>query len=77
MAELQVTSSQLRASAEEIRHLGQEINSSLENLRETEGALAGMWEGEAQTTFRTAFNTSATQMETYKSAIENYAQTLE
>ncbi len=77
MAEFQVTSSQLKNQANEIRNLGTQFQASLENLSSAEQSLSSMWEGDAKETFRNAFQMSHAKMETYKGVINQYAAALD
>ena len=77
MAELSVIVSELRSKADELEGLNQQFLSQVGTLEETEGALNGMWEGDARTSFHTAFTNDVTQMHNFYNAVETYVQTLE
>ena len=51
MAQIQVTASELKAKAGELRELNNKFKSSTGNLESQEGELVGMWEGEARNAF--------------------------
>lgn len=77
MALIQVTASQLKAKAGELRDLNSQFKTQVTNLESDEQALAGMWEGEAKTAFHTAFNNDKGQMDNFYNLIEQYCVTLE
>ena len=77
MAELSVIISELRSKADELDGLNQQFYSQVGSLEETEGALNGMWEGDARTSFHTAFTNDVTQMHNFYNAVGAYVTTLE
>lgn len=77
MASFTVTAKELQAKAEELRNLNQQFKSEVSNLESVEGALSGMWEGEARDAFHNAFNSDKTQMDNFYNAIELYAARLQ
>lgn len=77
MAEIKVTSSELRNKATELRNLNNQFKNQVENMTGQEQALSTMWEGETKEAFHTAFMNDKTQMETFYQTIEKYCQTLE
>ncbi|MBR2675256.1 MAG: WXG100 family type VII secretion target [Mogibacterium sp.] len=76
MAELSVIISELNSKAEELNALNQQFYNQVGTLEETEGALNGMWEGEARTQFHTAFTNDVTQMHNFYNAVAMYVQVL-
>ena len=76
MADFQVTAAELKSKAEELRNMNSQIQSQVESLSEQEQTLAGMWEGDAQAAFRTAFNNDKEQMGNFYTLIEQYCTTL-
>ena len=72
MSYYQVTSSELRARAEEMRGLNGRFKSEEETLRASEENLKTMWEGEANEAFHTAFIHDATSMDMFHEAVEQY-----
>jgi len=77
MAAFQVTSGELKSKAEALRGLNGQFKSQVGNLEAQEARLAGMWEGEAQKSFRQAFNRDKGQMDNFYKAIEDCCQKLE
>ncbi|MBQ7563173.1 MAG: WXG100 family type VII secretion target [Lachnospiraceae bacterium] len=76
MGYIQVTASQLRNKAEELRNLNGNFSTQVETLRTTEEALKTMWEGEANTSFHNAFVRDKGQMDSFKQAIDSYINAL-
>ena len=77
MAVIMVTSSQLRAQANELRNLNSQFKSQEGNLETQEGALVSMWEGEARNAFDTAFKNDKVQLDEFYALIEQYCVALE
>lgn len=77
MALIQVTASQLRTKAGELRDLNSQFKTQVNNLEGEEQVLAGMWEGEAKNVFHTTFNNNKGQMDNFYNLIEQYCMTLE
>ena len=76
MAYFCVTSSGLRQSAEELTQQNRRFLADAENLDAAEAALKGMWEGNANEAFHSAFLRDRTQMDAFHTAIEQYVQAL-
>lgn len=77
MAAFQVTSSQLKAKASELRELNGQFKTQVGNLESQEGSLLTMWEGNARNTFDTAFKNDKAQMDNFYNLIEQYCVALE
>lgn len=77
MAAFQVTSSELRAKANELRDLNAQFKTQVGNLESQEGSLLTMWEGEAQRAFDTEFKKDKSQMDNFYNLIEQYCVALE
>lgn len=77
MAAFQVTSSELKAKANELRDLNAQFKTQVGNLESQEGSLLTMWEGEAQRAFDTAFKNDKSQMDNFYNLIEQYCVALE
>lgn len=77
MAAFQVTSSELKAKANELRELNAQFKTQAGNLETQEGSLVTMWEGEARNAFDTAFKNDKTQMDNFYNLIEQYCVALE
>lgn len=77
MAAFRVTSSELKAKANELRDLNGQFKTQVGNLESQEGSLASMWEGEARNAFDQAFKNDKTQMDNFYNLIEQYCVALE
>lgn len=77
MSEFQITSSQLLAKADELSAKNTQLKAQIELLSETEQALNGMWEGDANTAFHTAFQRDKTQLTNFFNAIQQYVHVLQ
>ncbi len=76
MSFIQVTASQLRTKAEELKNLNNNFAMQTESLKTTEEALKTMWEGEANTSFHNAFLRDKGQMDSFQRAIDSYVNAL-
>ena len=76
MAYIQVTSSELRTKAEELRGLNQRFTQEIENMLSHQNNLNSMWEGEAKEAFNQAFNQDKGKLDNFKNAIDAYIQAL-
>lgn len=76
MSFYQVTSSELRNRAEEMRNLNSRFKSEEETLRGSEESLKAMWEGEANEAFHSAFVHDASSMDMFYEAVEQYIAAL-
>lgn len=77
MATFRVTTNELKAKAEALRALNAQFKNEVGNLEALEGALSGMWEGEARDAFHNAFSSDKIQMDNFYNAIETYVMRLE
>lgn len=77
MAQIMVTSSELRKKAEELRNLNSQFNSKVEELSNDELNMASKWEGEARDAFHNAFNMDKVKWSDFYAAINQYATALE
>lgn len=77
MAEIRVTSAEVRKKAEELRSLNGQFKQKVEALVTSEQALVAMWEGDAKTAFNNAFNNDRIQMDNFSTVMEQYTIALE
>ena len=77
MAAFQVTASELKTRAGELRDLNSQFKTQVSNLESQEQSLSSMWEGEANKAFHTAFSNDKAQMENFYNLIEQYVASLE
>lgn len=73
---IQVSTGTLRNKAEELKSLNSKLKSQIENLKNQENALNGMWDGEANDAFHKEFMKDITQMHNFYNAIEQYVTKL-
>ncbi len=77
MATMMVSSAQLRNRAEEIAQLNEQFKAQVNSLAEKEASLRTMYEGDAATAFRTAFERNKIQMDNFFNCIARYAAVLQ
>lgn len=77
MSQIQVTSSLLKAKAEELNAQNAQLKTQIEHLEETEATLRSMYEGESSNAFHSAFTRDKTQMMNFYNAIQQYVQVLQ
>ena len=77
MALIRVTAAQLRAKADELTGLNNNLKTSVSELEAYEQNLAGMWEGQAKDAFHNAFTRDKIQMTNFSTLIEKYVYTLQ
>lgn len=77
MAEIKVTSQQLRTTAEQLRGLNGQFKSQVENVDAQEKTLISKWEGDARDAFNNAYNNDKVQWDNFYNLIEQYCVTLE
>lgn len=76
MALIRVTSAQLRAKAEELTSLNNNLKTNVNELEACEQNLVSMWEGQAKDAFHRAFSNDKIQMTNFSTLIEKYVYTL-
>ena len=76
MSFIQVTSSELRKKAEELKQLNMRFKLQVETIETAEQTLKSMWEGQANQTFHTAFMRDKGQMDGFHGAIAQYIAAL-
>ncbi len=76
MGFFQVTASELRAKAEELKGLNGNFKGEVGNLESSEAALKSKWAGQANENFHAAFIRDKGQMDNFHKLIENYISTL-
>ena len=77
MAEIRLTSSQLRGKKENLLQLNQNFLEIMNGLDEAVAALDACWEGEAKDAFRQAYQRDRGQMDTFHALIGQYTQRME
>ena len=76
MALMRVTASQLKAKAEELTGLNQNLKTNVGELEACEQNLVGMWDGQAKDAFHRAFQNDKIQMTNFSTLIEKYVNVL-
>ena len=77
MAQIKVTSSQLKAKADALRATNARFKARVSSLEATEARLNGMWDGDANDAFHNAFTRDKIQMNNFFNAIQQYANVLD
>ena len=77
MAEYKVTSSELKAKSTELRVYSAQFTQETNNMDTTESTLSTTYEGDAQKAFHNNFTTLRSEMETFKSVMQDYVTQLE
>ena len=72
MAFFQVTASELRAKAEELKGLNGNFKGEVGNLESIEGSLKSKWVGQANDSFHAAFVKDKGQMDNFNKLIDTY-----
>jgi len=76
MSFLQVTAEELKNKSTQLQGLNTRFQSEIENLMTCQSNLNTMWEGEAKEAFNQAFIRDKGNMDSFKSAIDQYVQAL-
>ena len=76
MAEIRVTSSELRNKADSLQQYLTKFRNEVTNMVGYEQELAGMFEGESQAAFHKAFTDDKTKMDLFAQNIERYIAAL-
>lgn len=77
MADIKVTSSELRAAASNLQEYNSNFKSQVEALVNSEAVLGGQWQGDANTAFHKAFMNDKAFMDQFAAEIEKYCAALE
>ncbi|MCM1539166.1 MAG: WXG100 family type VII secretion target [bacterium] len=77
MAQILVTSTELRGAAGTLREYNANFRNQVANLENSEGTLRSQWQGAANDAFHTAFMNDKAFMDKFAVEIENYCQALE
>ncbi len=77
MAQIMVTSGELRSTAASLRELNSSFKSQVANLESSEGTLKSQWQGEANNAFHNAFMNDKAYMDKFAAEIDRYCETLE
>ena len=76
MAEIMVTASQLRRTAEQLQQLNSQFKTKTDDLNTKEAEINGMWDGQANDAFHAAFAKDHAQWEVFYNTIIEYVNAL-
>ena len=76
MSKYTVTASEMQNAINELNSANSEFKNRVSELEAAQQELAGMWQGDANTAFNTAFQNDKGQWTTFASLIDQYVQTL-
>ena len=77
MAQIMVTSKELRAVATTLREYNSSFKTQVSELESSEGTLKSQWQGAANEAFHSAFMKDKAFMDKFSAEIEKYCTTLE
>jgi WXG100 family type VII secretion target len=77
MGEFSVSAGRVRTEINELAALNSRFKKQVEELRQTEGSLNGMWEGESRAAFHNAFHADSLQMESFYGTVLTFVRTLD
>lgn len=76
MSELLVKTNELRKAAESLQQLNTQFKNKTEDLNSKETELRGMWEGQANDAFHSAFQRDKSQWDVFYNTIIEYVNAL-
>lgn len=76
MSKFTITASEMQNAITELNSANNEFKNRVTELESAQQELAGMWQGEANTAFNSAFQNDKGQWSTFASLIDQYTQTL-
>ncbi len=76
MSKFTVTASEMQTAINELNSANSEFKSRVSELEAAQQELAGMWQGDANTAFNSAFQNDKAQWSTFAGLIDQYVQTL-
>lgn len=77
MAEIKVSSQQLKSVAQNLRGMNTQFKTEVQQLTSCQQKLNGMWDGEANTKFNSAYTRDKVKMDQFAKVIEQYIRSLE
>ena len=77
MAELQVTPSELKNKAQELKNQNGNLKTKISDLMQAESTLGTKWDGQAKEAFHTAFTADIQKIEAFQEGIAGYITALE
>lgn len=76
MAQITVTTRELKNKATSLQSSNQQLNSQISQLQQQEASLCSMWEGDAKNAFDKAFKSDIQQMQNFYKEIQQYVAKL-
>lgn len=76
MAQITVTTSQVKGKADMLKSYNSQLNSQISQLQQQESSLCSMWDGDAKNAFDKEFKKDIVQMQNFYKAIEQYVAKL-
>lgn len=76
MSQFTITASEMQTAINELNSANTEFKNRITNLEGKQQELAGMWQGDANTAFNTAFQNDKGQWSNFATLIDQYIQTL-
>ena len=77
MEQLQISLADVAATAQRMRHINQDLDQSLQQMRQIMNQLAASWQSPAAETIRTKFNGMTPIFQNYKDIVDSYAKFLD
>lgn len=76
MAAFEVTSAQLKSTADQLEQLNENFKSAVSNLESSQQSLSAAWEGEAKQAFQSAFTRDKSNMDLFYANIMKFIAAL-
>lgn len=77
MSKYSLTAQELQSAISELSSSNAQFKSRVSDLQGKQQALAGMWQGDANTAFNAAFNSDKGQWDTFAQLMDRYVETLQ
>lgn len=77
MEQLQISLADVSNTAQRIRHINQDLDQTLQQMRQIMNQLATSWQSPAAETIRTKFNGMTPIFQNYKDIVDSYAKFLD
>lgn len=77
MEQLQISLADVSNTAQRIRHINQDLDQTLQQMRQIMNQLAASWQSPAAETIRTKFNGMTPIFQNYKDIVDSYAKFLD
>ena len=77
MSKYSLTAQELQSAIGELSSSNAQFKARVADLQSKQGALAGMWQGDANTAFNAAFNSDKGQWDAFAQLMDRYIETLQ